>query len=161
MTCLAASFGASHGWTDHGFTECQPSSLRAIDTALQSDVQMLQTSAVPDSSRPHVSQQDQWLNNGGETTPRGDDHGECHDDPGRVHNHGFGLVVSVFANSGDYATTENVDGTSLAYVYIHVFFFPALPTTGALIIFDGITHAGSRRLPWVGRSLPRACYKFR
>jgi len=45
VTLLAVSFGAGHGWTCHGSTECQPSSLLAIDTTLQSDVQLLQTVA--------------------------------------------------------------------------------------------------------------------
>jgi len=50
VTLLAVSFGASYGWTCHGSTECQPSSLLATDTSLQSDVQLLQISAGPNAS---------------------------------------------------------------------------------------------------------------
>jgi hypothetical protein len=45
VTLLAVSFGAGYGWTGHGSTECQPSGSLAIDTTLQSDVQLLQTIA--------------------------------------------------------------------------------------------------------------------
>lgn len=42
VTLLAVSFGAGYGWNCHGSTECQPSGSLAIDTTLQSDVQLLQ-----------------------------------------------------------------------------------------------------------------------
>jgi len=50
VTLLAVSFGASYGWTCHGSTECQPSSLLAIDTSLQTDVQLVQIIAGPNAS---------------------------------------------------------------------------------------------------------------
>ena len=50
LTLLAALFGAGYGWTCHGSTECQPSSVVAIDTSLQSDVQLLQIIAGPNAS---------------------------------------------------------------------------------------------------------------
>jgi hypothetical protein len=50
VTLLAVSFGAGYGWSCRGATECQPSSLLAIDTTPQTDVQLLQTIAGPNAS---------------------------------------------------------------------------------------------------------------
>jgi len=51
---LAVSFGAGFGWACHGSTERQPSGLLAVDTTVQSDVQLFQTIAGANASAPSV-----------------------------------------------------------------------------------------------------------